>query len=199
MDFQESAKLKEFRELDLGRLYSYAEYLTWSFKERVELLRGKVVKMSPAPSLRHQEISFRMSGAFFNALKNGDCKAFAAPFDVRLAKPFSDQEDILNVVQPDLCVICDNSKLDDRGCLGAPDLIVEILSPGSADKDVKQKYQLYEEGGVAEYWIIHPNEMLLEVFVLINGKYNHDRWYSANEKVNSKAVKGLSVDLSEVF
>ena len=192
-------EINDLQQLDLRKLYTYAEYLTWSFKERVELFKGKVVKMSPAPSLRHQEISFRLSGVLYNCLKGKTCKAFTAPFDVRLAKTGDGHDQISTVVQPDLCVICDESKLDERGCIGPPDLMVEILSPNSATKDVKEKYSLYEEAGVVEYWIVHPEEKLIEVFLLQNDKYVHSGWYTDQEVLQSTAIAGLSVDLKEVF
>lgn len=162
MNVSEAVEIRDFQQLDLGRLYSYAEYITWSFKERVELLRGKVVKMSPAPSLRHQE-------------------------------------KILTVVQPDLCAICDHTKLDEHGCLGAPHLVVEILSPASANKDVKDKYQLYEEAGVSEYWIIHPEEKLLEIFALCNYEYVQTGLFSSNGTAKSTVIPRLEVNLTELF
>ncbi|MEM8895765.1 MAG: Uma2 family endonuclease [Bacteroidota bacterium] len=199
MKLDTAIQINELDQLSPDRVYTYADYLKWRFKERVELFRGKVMKMSPAPSLRHQEISFKLSGVLYNNLKDRKCSAFTAPFDVRLTQGSGDENEIYTVVQPDLCIICDASKLDQQGCKGVPDLIVEILSHNSAAKDVKEKYDLYEEAGVPEYWIIHPDEKLLEIFVLENDKYVHTGWHSDQEVVNSLVIKDLSIDLKEVL
>ncbi|WP_042344549.1 Uma2 family endonuclease, partial [Capnocytophaga canis] len=137
-------------------VYTYADYLLWKFEERVELLKGKIFKMSPAPSLKHQKISMNLSGLLWQFLRGKKCQLFSAPFDVRLPKKEEKGDNIHTVVQPDLCIICDESKLDERGCIGAPDLIIEILSPGNSKKEMKNKFELYQESGVEEYWIVNP-------------------------------------------
>ena len=136
-------------QLDPDGTYTYADYLLWQFQERVELLRGKIHQMS-VPSVKHQRISIRFSRLLTNALWQTPCQVFAAPFDVRLLRTREDKH-VTTVVQPDLCVICDSSKLDDRGCNGAPDLIIEILSPGNSRTEMKDKFELYQEAGVLEY------------------------------------------------
>lgn len=164
-------EITNINQLDLNGTYSYADYLLWKFSERVELIKGKILKMSPAPALRHQKISMRLSvkmGTFFFQQK---CQIFAAPFDVRLPSKDKKGNEIQTVVQPDLCVVCDAAKLDERGCIGAPDLIVEILSPGNSKREMKQKFQIYEEAGVLEYWIIDPSHETIWVNVLEEGKY----------------------------
>ncbi len=158
-------------QLDLTKTYSYADYVLWQFKERVELLRGKIMAMSPAPNNLHQKALFELSGIFYQHFKFQTCQVRFAPYDVRLldSKKSHKDKDIFTVVQPDLCVICDESKIEDRGCLGAPDLIVEILSPGNSDKEMKFKYDLYQENGVREYWIIHElsRRFLLKLLVIL--------------------------------
>ena len=140
-------------QLDPDGTYTYADYLLWQFQERVELLRGKIRQMS-APSVKHQRISIRFSRLLANALWQTPYQVFAAPFDVRLLQTREDNQ-VTTVVQPDLCVICDSSKLDDRGCNGAPDLIIiEILSPGNSRTEMKDKFELYQEAGVLEYWVV---------------------------------------------
>ena len=160
-------KIDDISALEPEATYSYADYLRWSFEERVELIKGKLFRMSPAPSRGHQEISSVISRELLSFLKGKSCKVYYAPFDVRFP---NQQEDIdaqtFTVVQPDICVICDHSKLDDAGCRGAPDLIVEILSPSTASKDLNEKYQLYEEHGVKEYWVVYPGEAVLEIYEL---------------------------------
>ena len=164
-------EITNINQLDpLYGVYSYADYLLWKFKERVELFKGKLFKMS-APSALHQEISMRLAGELYQFFKGKDCKVFHAPFDVRLLKESQDDKSIYTVVQPDICVVCDPEKIDKRGCDGAPDLVVEILSPGNSKKEMKYKYALYEEAQVSEYWIIDPDHQNILVYILKDGKY----------------------------
>jgi Uma2 family endonuclease len=132
-------------------------------------------------------------------LDNKPCKVFVAPFDVRLPIKSKKNEDIFTVVQPDICVVCDRSKLDDAGCIGAPDLIIEILSPGSNRKELKYKYEVYEESGVKEYWVIQPTEQTLLVYTLTLGKYVPSKLFSPGDIVSSACIEGFSLDLEEVF
>src|SRR5690554_2567999 len=122
-----------------------------------------------APRRIHQEISIIVSNKLYNFLKGNKCKVYSAPFDVRLPIKSKKHEDIDTVVQPDICVVCNPEKLDDLGCIGAPDLIVEILSPGNNRKELQNKYEVYEESGVKEYWIIHREERTLLVYTLKTG------------------------------
>ena len=180
--------------------YTYADYLTWQMEEMVELIKGKIFKQAAAAPRRiHQEISGKIFNKLYNFLENYSCKVYAAPFDVRLPVKSKNHEDIDTVVQPDICVICDQKKLDELGCLGAPDLIVEILSPGNNKKELQNKYEVYEESGVKEYWIIHPNECTLIINTLINGKYQASRIFTHGDKVASQAVEGFVLDLEELF
>ncbi|EKB61665.1 Uma2 family endonuclease [Bergeyella zoohelcum] len=164
-------EITNINQLDLDKTYSYADYLLWKFKERVELFRGKILQMSPAPSRRHQKISRMINRKLDDLFYNQKCEVYYAPFDVRLPKQNTEDQSIYTVVQPDLCVICDESKLDEKGCIGAPDLIIEILSPGNSKREMKYKFELYEEAGVREYWIIDPNQESVLMNVLENGKY----------------------------
>ena len=195
--------IKSLAELDLSATYSYADYLLWYFEERVELIKGHIFQMSPAPSRRHQNISGSLHIKMGIYLLEKKCKLYSAPFDVRLldkSKSSKANEEIYTVVQPDLCIICDPSKLDDRGCIGAPDLIVEILSPGNSKKEMKIKYQLYEEAGVKEYWIVFPSEYVLQQFVLNeNGKYELKNSYSEDEIFSAHIFPDLTVNLEEIF
>ncbi len=179
--------------------YSYADYLTWEIDEMVELIKGKVFKMAAAPTRKHQKISLVVSGILYNVLKGKPCEAYSAPFDVRLPIHSKKNENIYTVVQPDICVICDRSKLDDAGCIGAPDLIVEILSPGNNKKDLQDKYEVYEESGVQEYWIIHPDEQTLLVYTLSKKKYVPSRLFTLGDIVRSKCIPGFQLDMEELF
>lgn len=181
----------------LEEKYTYQDYLTWDDGRRWELINGFPYAMSPAPGRQHQEISIKLAALFVNFLKGKPCKPYAAPFDVRF-KNKQNEED--TVVQPDLSIICDSGKLDDRGCLGAPDLIVEILSPATASKDLKEKLELYESHRVKEYWIIEPNDKILFLYSLNNtGNYNRPGIFSADDTIQSQAITGLKIKLENIF
>ena len=143
--------------LDLNKQYTYADYLSWLDDKARELINGFIKTMSPAPRIGHAKVVKNIYRHFDSILtKNkGRCEVFFAPFDVRFPKNGETAHDKIDtVVQPDICVICDLSKLDDRGCCGAPEMIVEVLSPSTAKKDMTEKFNLYEEHGVKEYWIV---------------------------------------------
>jgi Uma2 family endonuclease len=197
--------ITNFSDLDPNATYSYADYLRWRFEQGIELIKGKIFPMSPAPSSAHQRISSRLHIGLGNFLeqKHKGCEIYAAPFDVRLfdkKKSSRAHEDIYTVVQPDLCVICDKSKIDERGCLGAPDLIVEILSKGNSKKEIKTKYELYQEAGVQEYWIVYPITQVLLQFVLdADGKYVLHNRFAEDEICNAYLFPELELDLGRVF
>ena len=156
--------------LNKNKRYTYSDYLTWIDDKRRELIDGFVKLVTPAPSRIHQKVSMNLLYLFHHFFKGKKCEVYPAPFDARLPKDGEkDDEEINNVVQPDISVICDLEKLDDRGCLGAPDLIVEILSKASGERDLKEKYNLYEQSGVKEYWIADPVYKSIQVFVLNSG------------------------------
>ena len=186
--------------------FTYADYLTWNFKERIELIRGKIFKMSPAPTISHQQISTNIEIKFLNFLSINSCKCFHAPIDVRLkGKPFRKKklrdDEISTVGQPDIIVVCDAEKLkDNRGVDGAPELVVEILSPGNTRTETKYKFDLYEENGVLEYWIVYPGYKQIHVY-LLNEKeeYGKPVIYEANENIHSIVLKGLSIPMEQLF
>lgn len=188
-------------QLDFDKRYTYADYIKWKFEERVELLKGKLFKMA-APSSNHQEISSNLHGYLWTFLRKNPCKLYAAPFDVRLPLPQSQITDdkVDTVIQPDLCVVCDLSKITKRGCTGAPDLVVEILSPGNSRREMRDKFEIYEEAGVLEYWIIDPERRLVSRHVLENGKFKVLLPYLMdNDILRSTLFDDLEIDLSEVF
>ncbi len=192
--------ITNINELDFNKVYTYADYLLWKFEERVELFKGKIFKMSPAPSLKHQSISSWLHGELHIFFKNHDCKLFSAPFDVRLTTKNKKDEEITTVVQPDLCVICDPKKLDKRGCLGAPELVIEILSPGNSKKEMTNKFDLYEEAGVQEYWIINPLDEMILIYVLENGKFTNLRVKPIiDDYITSKLFPNLKIHTDEIF
>ena len=124
---------------------------------------------------------------------------FSAPFDVRLPRKSKEDKDIVTVLQPDICVICDLSKIDTKGCIGAPDIVVEILSHGNYATELKNKYEVYEESGVKEYWIVSPQNNTFIIYTLINGKYDASRLMVAGDVVTSSVLDGFSLDLAELF
>ena len=154
----------------INGVYTYADYVLWKIKDRLEILKGKIFKISPAPAISHQKISGNLYGEMYHYFKGKSCKLFAAPFDVVLKNKKGIED---SVVQPDICVVCDAEKIDKRGCYGAPDLVIEILSPGNSKKEMKYKYALYEEAKVPEYWIIDPDHQNVLVYVLKDGKYQN--------------------------
>jgi len=188
--------------LDLNKRYTYADYLTWIDDVRRELIEG-FIKMLPAPRRIHAEVSYNISWYLGAILKknNGKCKVFSAPFDVRLPKNGeTDNDKIYTVVQPDICVVCDPSKLDDDGCIGAPDMIVEILSPSTGKKDLTEKFVLYEKSGVREYWIVYPKDEAVHVFLLQNdGKYDAGCVYEREVKIPVHVFDGYLLDLQDIF
>ena len=192
--------------------FTYKDYCSWPDDERWELIDGVAYDMSPAPSRRHQEISFELAGLIREYLKGKECKAFAAPFDVILPNfPIENEDGIDTIVQPDISVICEPSKIVDRGCLGAPDLIIEILSPSTSKKDLNEKFQLYEKHRVKEYWIVDPGNKYIQVFHLLtegknSGKYDEGtlippaNWREDNNTIaESVVLEGFQVNVKELF
>jgi len=180
--------------------YSYSDYLTWQMDEVVELIKGKIFKKAAAAPRRiHQRISIKLAAKLYYFLEKKACQVYEAPFDVRFPTSSKEDKKIYDVVQPDICVICDLEKLDDRGCIGAPDLIVEILSPGNSKTELKHKFELYESNGVREYWIIHAETQDLLIYSLIDGKYVPSRLFTSGDVVKSMVLDGFTLDLEEFF
>ena len=166
--------ITDINQLDFNKSYTYSDYLTWQFDEMVELIRGKIFRMAPGPDMSHQWTSGGLFSYISQYLIEKKCRAFSAPFDVRLPLPKKKQSKnkIDTVVQPDICVICDLSKLDRQGCNGAPDWIIEILSKSTAKKDLNEKFEIYQNAGVREYWIVHPHDGTVIPYRLDkNGEY----------------------------
>ena len=193
-------KEPDAKEPDLSGSYTYADYLTWEWDEMVELIHGKIFKMSPGPGSNHQSISGNLFGQMWNYFRDKKCRVFSAPFDVRLPATSKKDRDIVTVVQPDICVICDPSKIDARGCLGPPDLIIEILSRHTSSKDIRLKFDVYETSGVKEYWVVHPEEQTVLIYALDNGKYRGSlRPYVVPERISPVNFPDLIIDLEQVF
>ena len=193
------SKITSLSQLDPDGYYTYQDYLSWKFEDRVELFKGWIAKMSPAPNRRHQAISSALHGLIWSQLRHDTCEVFSAPFDVRL--PVSQKKGHSDtVVQPDIVVICDDSKLDDQGCNGAPDLVIEILSPGNSNREMKQKFDLYEASLVSEYWIVDPERQDVLVYTLGNENvYIGSRPYLLGDILKVTCIEDLEIDLEVIF
>lgn len=183
------------------RKWTYADYRAWPENERWELIDGVAYDMSPAPSREHQKLSRNLSLQIGGYLQGKRCEMYAAPFDVRLPDHAGQDDDgIGTVVQPDIVVVCDPAKLDDRGCKGAPDLVIEILSPATAEHDLKDKFHLYQRAGVKEYWIVNQTDRTVMVFKLTDaGEYGRPDMYASRDRIPAPLLGELKVDLAEVF
>lgn len=176
------------------RLFTYGEYRRWPEDERWELIDGAAFDMCPAPSRQHQEVLLELSRQTANFLLGKPCKAYIAPFDVRLPKADEADDDVDTVVQPDLAVICDAGKLDDKGCRGAPDWVVEVISPHTAAKDHIKKQTLYERHGVREYWLVHPLDRVVTRYVWRDGHFLPPAIEAAAGKTPVQCLPGLEID-----
>jgi len=191
--------------LDPGKRYSYADYLTWADNKRRELFDG-IAKLMSAPVIIHALITgniFVKIGPYIKK-RGGKCKVFHAPVDVRLPKNGeTENHKIFTVVQPDICVVCDPSKIDEKGVIGAPDLVVEVLSPSNTKLMMSKKFDLYEEAGVKEYWVVYPKSGLTVFLLQDNGKYDdgttYDIIYTPDAKVPVHTIDGLEIGLKELF
>jgi Uma2 family endonuclease len=190
------AKVQTLNDIDLSGTYSYADYISWFIEDRLELIKGRIF-LKDAPTTTHQRIVGRLYVRFFQYLERTRCEVFLSPYDVRLPAASTAAKDIYTVVQPDLCVVCDPAKIEEKGCLGAPDLIVEMLSPGNNSKDLVIKYQLYEENGVREYWIIDPKKKQLTIYVL-NNEHKYQQ-LDLTEGLSGSLFPDLGLRIEELF
>lgn len=180
--------------------FSYADYLAWPEEERWEIMDG-IAYMQASPSPVHQEISVGLVTQFYQYLLDKPCKVYAAPFCVRLVSGDEKKnEEIKKVVEPDITIVCDQSKIDEKGCSGAPDLIVEITSPSTAKIDKLIKFTRYEKAGVREYWIVEPDIKLVSVFTLQEDqRYGRPDIYTEHDQIRVAIFPDLVVDLKPVL
>jgi Uma2 family endonuclease len=187
--------------------YTYADYMAWQFKERLELFRGKIFKMG-APTLRHQTAAGELFTRLYVHLKGKTCRVFIAPFDVRLplksqaanGKISTEDKDITTVVQPDVLIVCDPAKVDERGVCGAPDLCIEVLSPGNRKHELSEKYDVYEDAGVKEYWIVDPARKNVLVYLLLeNGRFAIPDIFTVAETLRPVCVPDFSIKVADIF
>lgn len=181
-------------------LYTYRDYLTWPEDYRCELIDGRSFAMAPAPSLDHQTVVVELTAQIASQLRGKPCRVLSAPLDVRLPEKTESENEITNVVQPDILVVCDANKLDQKGCLGAPDWIIEVLSPRTAAKDHIHKRLLYERHGVLEYWLVHPADRLVTVYRLnTEGHYNQAQILETRGRHAVGILPELVIDWDIVF
>ena len=179
--------------------YTFADCLTWGENERIEIINGEAVMMAP-PTRIHQKISGELFRQLANFLEGKKCEVYAAPFAVRLFEKDGDTpEDVDTMVEPDISVVCDHDKLDKHGCKGAPDLVVEILSPSTQRHDRLVKLDLYQRAGVREYWIVDPDSSTVQVFLLKDGYLRPHEVYSAKDIAKVNVLDGCFLELSKVF
>ena len=182
-----------------NQYFTYAEYKHWPDDKRWEIIDGEAYDMSPAPGMTHQRISREFSKQICNFLDENQCEVFIAPFDVFLHQPNESEDQISTIVQPDISIICDNSKLSEKGCTGAPDVIIEIISPSSGARDQIIKMNLYEKYGVKEYWIVHPTDRIVRKYILNNNTYNKPLIFDQNGKPSFTLFPDLQIDLYKIF
>ena len=180
------------------RRFSYLDYQAWPGEERFELIDGVIHDMN-APLRLHQKIVTELTVQFGGYLAGKACEVYVAPFDVRLPGSSKKESEIFDVVQPDISIVCDPKKLDDKGCLGAPDLIVEVVSKSTASRDHIKKRALYQQAGVREYWVVDPENRLVHVYKLINGFYSGVEIFETAEPIPVGLFPGFTIDLSRVF
>ena len=180
--------------------YTFADCLTWGEDERIEIIDGEAIMMAP-PSSRHQEISGALFAQLYNYLEGKQCRVYAAPFAVRLFEQDGDApEDVDTMVEPDLSVICDRNKIDKKGCKGAPDLVIEILSPSTQRHDRLVKLGLYQRAGVREYWIVDTENRTVQIMLHGgDGTLQLHEVYSQGDIARVNVLEGCFIDLSKVF
>ncbi|OAA94111.1 Uma2 family endonuclease [Clostridium coskatii] len=183
-----------------NRIYTYEDYLKFTDDKPVEIIDGRISAMSPAPSRIHQMIVSKLLIAIGRYIEDnkGECEVYTAPFDVILKNDDEDTIHSKNIIQPDISVICDKNKLNDKGCVGSPDMIVEVISPFNPSNDYVRKLNLYEQFKVREYWIINPMEQNILVYTLTDNGYNAPKLYSFNDKVKVNIYDNLEIDFNSL-
>ena len=179
--------------------YTFADVLTWDEGEHIEIINGEAFMMA-TPSSRHQEISMELARQLANFLEGKQCRVYPAPFGVRLFEREGDRpEDVNTMVEPDISVVCDRSKIDKHGCKGAPDMIIEILSPSTRRHDRLTKFNLYQRAGVREYWIVDPSDRSVQSFLLENNAYIARDFAVNDDKITVNVLQDCVIDLAPVF
>lgn len=196
---EKSLEVHDPLEAYYGGNYTYEDYLKFEFDEMVELIRGRIFKMSPAPRPSHQIIAGKLYREIANYFVHKPCQVFMAPTDIILPVENRKREKSNTVVQPDICVICNTWFIEETGVFGSPDWIIEVLSPHTRKKDIQDKFSVYEECGVGEYWIVMPNEKLIECYVHTDGKYHRVNAFAEGDVINPCRFPDLKIDVADVL
>ena len=187
-------------EQPVEKIFTYEDYLALGEDTRAELIYGELYMMSPEPNRRHQYVTGKLFWQLENFLKDKPCEVYIAPFDVILFDNDDRTKDIDASVQPDITVICDKSKLTDQGCKGSPDLMIKILSQSTGKRDRLDKFKLYQNARIREYWIVDPIHCTVETYLLgDNGKFKKNNVYSQTDIIKVNILPGCEIDLSAVF
>ncbi len=180
--------------------YSYADYLKSSEEVRYEVIDGQIISMSPAPTPKHQQVQRELLAEFVMYLRGKNCSVFGAPIDVCLfANQSTSNEKIKDWVQPDIVVICDRNKINPKNIVGAPDLVIEILSPSTARNDRVIKFNNFQKAGVREYWIVDPSNEYVEVFLLQDNRFISSGFYTKEDSIKVNIFEDLSITLEHIF
>lgn len=196
----ETGRIEEVNEPDSSLTYTYADYGQWKFLERLELLHGRIFRLA-APSIGHQRICGKLHFMLYGFLRDKSCQVIIPPYDIRLPiKNRRKDNEITTVVQPDLTVFCDPIKVEEHAAIGAPDLIVEVLSPGNKRYDLKDKYDIYQEACVKEYWIVDPIERSVQVSLLAEeGRFGPATIYKDEQMLRPRSLPGFSIAVRDMF
>lgn len=182
------------------KTYTYADYLEWDNDFTSEAINGEIINMTPSPTPKHQDIVGELFAELKMFLRGKDCSAFSAPIDVCLfASKESAPDTILDWVQPDILVVYDSDKIGDKNIYGAPDLIVEVLSPSTARNDRLIKFNSYEKAGVKEYWIVDPYNMTVEIYSLQGTSFEQSKILGKDDFLTVEMFAGLEIDLKNIF
>jgi Uma2 family endonuclease len=196
---EETNRIEEVEEPDHSLTYTYAEYSRWKFLERLELLRGRIFRLA-SPSIKHQRICLKLAAHLYTFLRGKTCQVIIPPYDIRLPVRNRKRDDeVTTVVQPDLSVFCDPLKVEDRAAIGAPDLIVEVLSPGNNRYDLHDKYDIYQEAGVKEYWIVDPVKASVQVSLLEEGRFGPAGVCTGDQPLQPRCLPGFSIAVKDLF
>ena len=197
----EDTDINEAKEpiMNYDKLYTYGDYLKFEFEEMVEIIRGKLFRMSPAPRVKHQSISGNIFAQLHQNLRGKGCRVYNAPIDVVLPIANKKRNKSTTVVQPDICVICDPKIIEETAVFGVPDFVIEIIAGKDVKRDTKDKYSVYEEAGVGEYWIVFGEMRFVEVYILEEGKYQRLNAFSEDDVIPVKTLPGLSISIEDIF
>jgi len=185
--------------IDYNKVYTYADYLKLEIDEMVEIIRGKLFRMSPAPRIKHQSISMNLCTIICNSIKGKACRVFSAPTDIVLPIANKKRTRSTTVVQPDICVICDPKIIEETAVFGVPDFVIEIIAGKDVKRDTQYKFSVYEEAGVREYWIVFGEMRFVEVYILENRKYQRLNAFSEDDIIPVKTLPGLSISMDDIF